>query len=359
MRQLSLLIKPVSGNCNLACDYCFYNDSMLTWKRQTSGYMSHNTMRTLIDRAFEDKELKEINFIFQGGEPSLIGVDFYKEFTSYVDQLREEVKVNYLFQTNGILLDEEFVKLFKKYNFLVGLSIDGKKDVHNVHRGESHDATVHALELLRKNGVEFNILSVVTDETALNVEKSYNYLKTLGTPFIQFIPCINTENTYLSIENYERFLKELFDLWYDDVMNGNIISIRYFEDILKMVLGLRPDSCTMFGHCIVHQVVEYDGNVYPCDFYVEDQWMLGNINDKSFDELIRCDKAKEFVQSSYIESIDCLECHYYNLCKGGCRKNKDNLNKTRYCEAIKGFLKYSIDRFEEIARIVSTNRVKN
>ena len=367
LNQISLLIKPASGLCNLRCQYCFYYDVVDHRASGQHGMMSLDTLEQLVKRAYEYPR-QHVSFMFQGGEPTLVGLAFYKRFIELVDKYNpNHVPTSYSIQTNGLLIDSAFARFLKQHSFLVGISIDGNQRVHDTYRLDgngngSFQAVKKGLRHLQQQQVDYNILSVVTDETVTHTEEVYRYLSSQGTDYLQFIPCIDpfedkSDNHTLTVDQYEVFLKRLFDVWYNDFKKGRRISIRYFDDIVKMVAGYPPASCQQFGYCALHQVVEANGDLYPCDFYVIDEWRLGNIYEDSLDTLIASTKAKEFVQTSYGLHEDCKTCRFVSLCRGGCRRNKEpfvqvDYAKTRYCSAYNNFFEYSIDRFVQITKTI-------
>lgn len=370
MNDLTILIKPASGLCNLQCKYCFYNDVMNNRNIHDYGLMEDATAEELIRKAFLESPIT-ISFIFQGGEPTLIGLEFYKFFVKTVNSMNtSNITVNYSIQTNGVLIDSNYAKFFKKNNFLVGVSLDGNKYVHDCNRLSakdtgSFDQVVDGINNLKKMNVDFNLLTVVTQLTVDNIEVIYEFLSNLGTQYLQFIPCFDTfdskeSGSTLSSDNYLKFLKKVFDIWYDDIKNDKLVSIRYFDDIISIMMDFGPSSCSLSGQCIPYVTVEADGSVYPCDFYVLDEFKLGNIFDSLISEMLLSNSARNFNNLSVINNDDCQKCKYFKLCKGGCRRNKDNQNspgksKTRYCDAYYKFLEYSIDRFQEVTRLIKQN----
>ena len=235
--HLSLLIKPASSLCNLRCRYCFYHDLADNRVIDSYGLMKNETTDILIENAVNAAE-KSIIFAFQGGEPSLAGLDYFRYFTDKVkDTISDsgkKLQVNYSIQTNGIKIDEEFAKFLKEHDFLVGLSLDGVKDVNDFFRIDAkndgtHGRIIKTAELFDKIKVEYNILTVITAQTAKHIEKIYNFYKNCGFLYLQFIPCLEplgntqfTEVYSLTPELYEKFLIHLFRLWHADFIKNNI-----------------------------------------------------------------------------------------------------------------------------------------
>ena len=368
MPPLSLLIKPASGTCNLRCTYCFYHNISQTRKVENYGFMSTETLEKVVQRAFEIAEGQCI-FAFQGGEPTLVKLPFYEKLIELVDYYnKNHIKVNYALQTNGYKLNEEWADFFSKHRFLVGLSIDGTIHTHNAYRKDAFGQNtfkeiMNTAHLLKKKKVEFNILTVVNNKTSRSIQKIYAFFKKYDYRYLQYIPCLDPidepsgQRDYsLTPEIYGKFLCELFDLWYADLMHGRSVSIRTFDNYISILQGFEPESCDMKGICSVQQVIEADGSVYPCDFYVLDQYKLGNIYDLSFKDLHYTKVGQQFIKESLPKKTQCQTCEYAFLCRGGCKRHremsgdKDFLNNY-FCESNKKFFSYAKDRLIQISRM--------
>ena len=363
MKNISFLIKPSSSKCNLNCSYCFYYDEAQNRSIEDYGYMSDETTYKLIEQAFLYAKDGNISFAFQGGEPTLIGLDYYRKFIACVNSMKDNESVNYSIQTNGLLIDEEWSIFFQENNFLVGLSLDGTKKTNDTNRVDytkkgSYFQIIAAAKILKKFEVSFNILTVVTNVVAKNTESVYNSYKELGFDYLQFILCLepldNTiDNHSLSPEMYFSFLKKLFDLWYQDFMEDNYISIRMFDNIGGMYLGRQPESCDMIGQCTVQHVIEADGSIYPCDFYALDEYLLGNIMSDSLINLENHPIATKFIDESIGVHEKCTQCKWLRLCRGGCKKHNDVKGLNKYCDTYLEFYEFAHDRFMEIASKIS------
>ncbi|MCT4596957.1 MAG: anaerobic sulfatase maturase [Vallitalea sp.] len=372
MPPISLLIKPASGNCNLRCKYCFYYDVINNREVKNYGIMSEETLEEIVKKAFDYVD-GFITFAFQGGEPTLASLDFFKKLIELQKKYNiKNVKINNALQTNGININDEWAQFFHDNNFLIGLSLDGYKDIHNYYRinvkGDgSFNRVLKTSKLFDKYDVQYNILCVINKHVARHGTKVYNFYKREGYKFLQFIPCLDElgeepgQNPYsLTPEDYEIFLKTIFDLWYQDFMNGDGISIRMFDNIIQMILGYPPESCDMNGYCSANAIIEADGSIYPCDFYVLDEWKLGNIMETSIEQAIKSERAKEFIKESLNTDPKCRECEYYRICRGGCRRHKEPkidgaYNENYFCSTYKGFYKYTLPRFVEVARKIKSN----
>ena len=361
MRSLHLLLKPASSACNLRCSYCFYADVSANRPVQNLGMMRRDTAEAIIRRALE--EARQITFSFQGGEPTLWGLDNFRFFAETADRLRTGPReIQYALQTNGTLLNEDWAAFFKERGFLIGLSLDGYKELHDANRLDaggqgSFSRALKAAALLRKAGVEFNILSVVTSPAARHAEKLYRFFQSQNLRYLQFIPCIDdfhSADTRIPGAEYGQFLKALFDLWYQGLTDGHGTSIRYFDNLLRMYMGHPPELCSMSGTCHVQFVIESDGGVYPCDFYVLDPWRLGDVHRDSFTSMLASDAAGRFIAESKSIAKACSNCRWFALCRGGCKRDREpilaeNPVTNRFCQAYKDFFHYSHERFAKLS----------
>jgi len=373
MPPLSLLIKPASSLCNLRCRYCFYHS--IAEKRMTESYgiMSYNTLEKMVEKALAFADSNCI-LAFQGGEPTLAGLDFYKKLIEFENKYNvKNLPVNNSIQTNGVMIDEDWAEFLAENNFLVGLSLDGPPDIHDAGRVDhmekgTFNKVMNTVKLFNKYKVEYNILCVVNSYVARHVKKIYNFFKKNDFRFLQFIPCLDPlgeePGRYeysLSTERFAYFLKNLFDEWYKDFMGDNYFSIRYFDNLVGMIMGYLPEVCGMMGICNCQFVIEADGGVYPCDFYVLDEWYMGNIVDSGFEELRFSENARKFVEVSKHQSPECKSCRWFTICRGGCRRSREPFMDGKpvlnyYCQAYKEFFEYSMERLENAARKAAAMR---
>ncbi len=373
MPPIHLLIKPVSGSCNMRCRYCFYTDEMASRSCPNYGRMSVETLRAVLCRALEAAE-GSLTVAFQGGEPTLAGLDFYHALVEICSTYNPRgVAVHYALQTNGLAIDDEWAAFLAQHGFLVGLSMDGPPQLHDANRPDAAGQATHARVLaaarcMQRHGVQFNILTVVTSALARSGRKVWNYYEKNGFDWLQFIPCLDaldgaSSPWTLSSARYGQFLKDIFDCWYGAARRGRPVSERSFDNWLGMLAGQCPESCGMSGVCSHQYVLEADGSVYPCDFYVLDGLRLGNLVTDSF-ETIEAKRAQlGFVEASRPVHPDCRGCRWYPLCRGGCRRHREPLiapdglpGKNRFCEAYKEFFAYAIPRLEQMASAVRRAR---
>lgn len=366
MKRIHLLIKPASGNCNLRCKYCFYADVTSNREVASFGFMSLDTLEGIVKKVIDNSEI-ECGFAFQGGEPTLAGLEFYKKLIEFETKYNtKKLKISNTIQTNGYIIDDEWAKFFSDNNFLVGLSVDGNKDIHNLYRVDSKGndtfkRVLSVIEIFNKYKVEYNILTVVTAQTAKSITKIYKFYMKNKLYYQQYIPCLDPlgeeRGNYkysLTPELYSLFLKDLFDLWYNDIVNNNFVYNRYFENLVGMLKGYPPESCAMVGHCNCQYVIEADGGVYPCDFYVLDEYKIGNILTDDFETLNYNLKKTEFIEKSMNIPNNCKSCRWFPLCRGGCRRDREpvingKLDLNYFCKSYKDFFEYTINRLEFLA----------
>lgn len=354
MPPLSVMIKPASGSCNLRCKYCFYGDVSGSRETRNFGIMTSATAEKLVLSALEFADGESIAFAFQGGEPLLAGKEYFLGFVDLVNKNnRKNSRIFYSVQTNGTLLDDEWAEFFAKNEFLVGLSLDGDMKVNRFRVDEkgsnSYYRILRGSGLLKKHGAEFNILTVLTGVCADECERVYRHFRSSGFNYIQFIPCLRpfgdkSENEmFMTAEQYADFLIKIFNLYVKDFVRGQYVSIRYFDNLVRMYLGEEPEQCGLAGHCTHQLVAEANGNIYPCDFYCTDEYLLGNINDTPLNALASSKKATGFIAESLYVPEKCRVCRYYPLCRAGdCKRVRADRD---YCAAYKKFFSACLPLF--------------
>ena len=362
MKHVQLMIKPASSNCNLRCSYCFYEDECKNREIHSYGFMKEEVLEAVVKKALEAAEIS-CTFGFQGGEPTLAGLDFFRKFISYTQQYKKlETKVSFCLQTNGTLLNEEWVAFLKEHHFLVGISLDGTKDIHDKNRRdgngkETFQRILKNAKMLMKNGVDVNILCVLTKQSAKKITSIYTYLKKEGFYYHQYIPCLDPLGEErgqhpwsLTPDVYERALKDLFDLWFEDIRKGTMVSVREFDNWMSILKGYAPESCAQTGRCSMQNIVEANGDLFPCDFYVLDEHRIANIQDKDFQLFEGIPMEKSFFKEGMKRGTGCKECKWYPLCRGGCKRDYTEAGRNYFCSAYQGFFTYAIERMEWIVR---------
>lgn len=367
MRSVSFLIKPASSLCNLRCRYCFYADEAANRSEASLGLMSEATVETLLREAYAAVDAGgTVSFAFQGGEPTVAGLPFFRRFVERARELKPPtVAVAFSIQTNGTLLDEDWAEFLRAEDFLVGVSLDGFPELHNLNRLDAAgratwNRILRNLELLKKRKVRVNALCVVTAQCARSPQKAYQSLKKLGFDYIQFIACLDPIGEArggrpwsLKPEAYGSFLCRLFDLWYRDWESGQYHSIRLFDDFVHILLGDGGSTCSTCGRCGAYFVVEGDGSVYPCDFYSLDEWRLGRLGEQSLQEMAEGETAQRFLTWGTKKPPECLSCRWRVLCSGGCKNDwvtDAQGDHNYYCRAFQMLFDHAADRIAAIAR---------
>jgi uncharacterized protein len=328
-RITSLLIKPASAVCNLDCSYCFYLDRDADpYKALPARRMTFETLERLVDTYLFYSYPNSV-FAFQGGEPTLAGLPFFEKLVRYQQEYgRNGQSVSNAMQTNAVLLTKEWCELFRNYNWLLGVSLDGPEAVHDRYRFNKGGQptwrkVVDAIELLQANEVEFNILCVLSQSNVDQPRELYRFFRSLGVDNIQFIPLAEFDGAgnplpfTITADQYGRFLCEVFDLWWPDRRK---VRIRFFDNLAEATAGQKPGTCTMHETCDSYVVVEYNGDVYPCDFFVEKDWKLGNVTLDSWAEIARRSRRYGFASKKTIAHPECQVCEYQSICHGGCPK---------------------------------------
>lgn len=380
MPSASILIKPASANCNMDCKYCFYKVLSSNREKFSHGFMTEETLEKLVREAVDYAD-GSLTFAFQGGEPTLRGLDFYRKAVEMQKKYAEEkpgLVIENTFQTNGLLIDDEWCEFFRKEHFLIGLSLDGTRKLHDCARldtggKETFERVMDSAAMLKRHGVDFNILTVVTEKMTDKASALYNFYKRNQFPFIQLIPCMDelnrndrdNKNPYaVRPVSYGKFLCTFFDLWYEDFLSwlrqgrrGYVMDIRFFSNLAQMSAGYPPEECGLCGHCTCYFAVEGDGSVYPCDFYCTDEWKLGEVG-TPFGELLESDNAKAFLMKGLLPSDhSCRTCDHYSLCRGGCRRwretDLDQANIDYLCEGLKLLYTHTCDRLKFLGNTIN------
>lgn len=360
-RQFQLLIKPASADCNLRCRYCFYLRAHDLYPDQQRHVMPEDVQEQMIRNMLEYRFPQTV-FAWQGGEPTLCGLDFFQRAVELQQKYGAPGQsVGNALQTNGILIDEDWCRLFHEYKFLIGLSLDGPQEVHDRFRvfqsgRGTWENVMRAAELMNRYRIEFNILCVVTDE---NVEMGADLLRWYvdnGFYYLQFIPCVERDYEHnVSPERYGDFLIDIFDYWSKELFGQ--VSIRDFDAMLTQRMGQGQPMCTFGRVCNHYVVVEHNGDVYPCDFFVYDKWKLGNLMQAPLHTFLESDKYKKFAyQKDKVPA--CRGCEWRPYCHGGCQKDRmvlgeDFRRPSVLCEAYKKFFAHASTKLNALAKKVA------
>jgi len=366
LKPFTLLVKPVGSRCNLDCSYCFYlgTDEHLGPKRP--AVMPDEVLERMI-KDYLSYGFPTSAFTWQGGEPTLAGLKFYRQAVKYqMAHGRNGQAVANALQTNGVLLDDEWAGFMAEYRFLVGLSLDGPQKLHDHyrrdHRGRTtFDKVMAAAELLHRHRVEFNILSMITDQSQARGREIYHFLVGEGFRHLQFIPCAEYDPVTgqpapqnCSPRGYGQFLCDVFDEWHTQDVGR--VSVRTFEALVARLAGVPELSlCNLGKVCDHYLVVEKDGGVFPCDFFVARDYLLGNLMKKPLAELYRSERERAFAHLKSDLAKKCRVCPHLELCHGGCPKDRLTAGGGKFgrpshlCEGLMLFYDHTRPRLEALA----------
>jgi uncharacterized protein len=332
--------------------------------------MSESTLETMIASYMQTGQNNNYAFGWQGGEPTLLGLKFWERVVEFQTKYAPPgVVISNGLQTNGTLITDELARFFAEYRFLLGVSLDGPPYLHDSYRKTisqtpSHTLVLRGIERLKKAKVEFNILTLVNNKTVKNASEIYKYLKINEFYYHQYIPCVefdqngNLEPYSITGDEWGDFLCDLFENWIKDDINK--VSIRLFDSIINYIINGTYNVCYMGNNCCQYFVVEYDGSVYPCDFFVRDDLLLGNVKTNSWNDFITSPNYLKFGIEKAEWSNKCKSCPYITLCHGDCQKFRIYANNSSkalsvLCTGWKKFYTNTLPRFKIIADKIRNN----
>jgi uncharacterized protein len=413
-RPFHLLTKPVGPICNLDCKYCFYLEKEKMYPGETEWRMSDAVLTEYIRQYIHSQPTAEINFAWQGGEPTLLGVDFFRKVVALQKQFADGKTIFNAIQTNGTLLDDEWCAFLAANKFLVGLSIDGPAELHDRYRVDKRQqptfgAVMRGLELLKKHGVEFNTLTVVNRANSRQPLEVYRFLKSIGSQFLQFIPLVERaapekmktagydfaapplssgdalvanlqlaagvppapycdEASQLPVtpwsveaEQYGKFLCTIFDEWVRRDVGTTFVQL--FDVALGNWMGLGSSLCVFAEKCGTALAIEHNGDVFSCDHYVYPHWKLGNVMNQNLGAMVNSPQQIKF-GSDKSDSLPkfCCECEVRFACNGECPKHRfiqtpDGEAGLNYlCAGYKKFFNHIDPHMKTMARLLENNR---
>jgi uncharacterized protein len=362
----SVLIKPAGPDCNMACTYCFYLEKAELFPDTKRHRMSEDILKETIRQVLTCGG-SQVSFGWQGGEPTLMGLPFFEKAVELQQRYGHGQTVGNGLQTNGILIDQAWLEFLLQYQFLVGLSLDGPEHIHNKYRrmrgGQpSFEKVAAAGRRMLEAGVAVNALTVINDYSVGFPEEIYAFHKDMGFQYIQFIPCLESHSGdrdkiapfVAPPEEYGRFLCRVFDLWLQD-FDGPVAttSIRFFDSVFHTYVDLPPPECTLLKECGVYVVVEHNGDIYSCDFFVDPEWRLGNVLEGRLVDMLNSARQAQFGRQKSDLPEACRRCRWLGRCRGGCPKdrlnNPDNRSLDYFCESYKSFFEYADPTLTKLA----------
>lgn len=375
-QAFNIMIKPAGSLCNLRCHYCYYLDKAEIYGGREPR-MTLEMLETFVREYIAANDVPEVFFNWHGGEPLLMGLDFYRKAMEFQKKYAGGKKVHNTLQTNGTLLTAEWATFFRENNFLIGVSLDGPKDVHDRYRtgkggGSTFDRVVKGMIHLYNARVEYNVMATVNRQCEGRGLEIYETLKTAGTRFIQFMPVLehvrngrivdpNEQGARIapwsvSARGFGKFLCDIFDHWVrHDV--GKVF-VNQFDSTLALWCGTQPGTCTFAETCGGNSVIEHNGDLYPCDHFVYEKYKIGNVLETDLRSLMNSEKQVRFgISKRNGLPKKCMACKWFFACHGECPKHRFNSTESgetglnALCEGYEMFFSHVapyMDRMREL-----------
>lgn len=387
----NIMTKPIGPRCNIDCEYCYYLEKEKLYPSEKKFRMAPDVLENYVRQTIEasvEAGMPEIMFAWQGGEPTMLGVDYFRQIVALQKRHAvQSIPISNAFQTNGILLNDDWGRFLNENGFLVGISIDGPKKVHDRYRVDragrpTFDAVMRGLEVLQRHEVEHNALTVVQRANGGKGKEIYNFLKGLGIDFMQFIPIVERAQTDGSLASapqvdmdpgnavtpwsvspraYGKFLCDVFDTWFKQDIGK--VYVQFFDTQLGLWLGRGSSLCVFAETCGNGLAMEHDGSLYSCDHYVYPEYRLGNLNDTHLRDMLWTDRQLQFGRDkSENLTAQCKACSYRFACNGGCPKHRFALSKDGedgqdyFCESHTMFFRHAGQRLQDMAQMVNSGR---
>ena len=366
-QPFNIMCKPDCGVCNLDCRYCYYTMKPGELYPGVKKFMMTDEVLEAYTRQYLEAMPVRCEFGWQGGEPTMAGLDFYRKAIRLQKQYgRDGQVVANALQSNGTLLDDEWCEFLRENNFLVGISLDGPPQWHDrFRRDRAGNPTFHrawaGVELLRKHKVEFNVLVTLNSMNAPHAGDIYRYFVNRGVQYLQFIPILERTSDgeptpfSCSAENFGRFLMDIFELWTSRDVGQ--ISERLIDSVLHTLVYGRASTCCYSQRCANAYIVEFNGDFYACDHFVFKQWRVGNITERPLAELVTDPMLDQFAKLKTHLPAVCKDCEYLELCWSGCPKHHkpigtDPNRVNHFCEGYKLFFREALPTLREMAEYI-------
>lgn len=360
MRGCHVMAKPTSSRCNIQCGYCFYLE------KPQQPVMDDATLETFICQHIAAQPDEVVEFAWQGGEPTLAGLPFYRRVVELQQRYAAGKRIQNTLQTNGILLNDAWCEFFQKNGWLVGISIDGSAQLHDYYRRTrsgrpTHSLVLAAIDRLIAHNIEFNLLTVVNNHNSQDPALLYRYLKTLGTPFLQFIPLVERdENGVVTPESvlpeqFANFLNTVFDIWVREDIGQ--VYVQLFDSTLGVWSGYPAQMCTFSESCGHAFALESNGDIYQCDHYVFPQYNLGNLHNIPLSEINQSPTAIRFGENKHRLLVqDCRVCSVRHLCQGDCPKHRISQGKSYLCHSYYRFFTHTAPYMKVMRDLLARRR---
>ncbi|MCP5075549.1 MAG: anaerobic sulfatase maturase [Rhodobacteraceae bacterium] len=381
----NIMTKPIGPRCNIACTYCYYLEKENQFPGEKKFRMPPPVLETYVREMIEtsvEAGMREVGFAWQGGEPTILGVPYFDEIVALQNKYCPQgIKVTNSLQTNGILLDNEWGRFLKDNEFLVGISIDGPKAVHDRYRVDragrpTFDGVMRGLDVLQDHDVEYNALTVVQRQNGAKGKAVYKFLKGLGIEFMQFIPIVERSAdgkilsgppqqeadpdlvvTSWSVSPivYGKFLCDIFDVWFK--RDKGKVFVQFFDTQLGLWMGHGSSLCVLAETCGSALALEHNGNLYSCDHFVYPEHLLGNIAEKPLRQMVWSEAQQKFGQDKSDNlTAQCRSCSFRFACNGGCPKHRfgksrdGEVGHNYFCQSYLMFFRHAGQRMTQMAR---------
>ena len=380
-QAFNIMIKPVGSLCNLKCHYCYYLDKAEIYGGKEPR-MSEQMLEHFIKEYIAANDVRDVFFNWHGGEPLLAGLDFYRKAMAFQREYADGKHIHNTLQTNATLITREWAEFFRANNFLIGVSLDGPQNVHDRYRGGKGGASVFdrvikgIMELYRA-GVQYNVMATVNRQSEGRGLEIYQFLKSAGTRFIQFMPVLEHTKDGLIVdpqvqgariapwsvspEGYGRFLCDIFDYWVrNDV--GKVF-VNQFDAVLACWCGAQPGICALAQTCGGNSIIEHNGDLYPCDHFVYEGYKIGNVLETDLRTLMNSTKQVRFgLDKRNALPDDCIKCKWFFTCHGECPKHRFNTTDkgetglNALCEGYKLFFAHVAPYMDKMKSLLQSGR---
>lgn len=393
-KPFHIMTKPIGPVCNLDCTYCYYLEKEKLYPVDEPFRMTGDTLERYVRDYIQASPSREVNFAWQGGEPTLLGIDFFRKAVALQKAYANGKTVTNALQTNGTLLNDDWCAFFKENGFLIGLSVDGPRELHDAYRVDkkqkpTFDLVMRGLEYLQKHSVDYNTLTVVNRKNSQRPLEVYRFLKSIKSSFLQFIPLVERkpsdaakamgfdlnppplleaeENvspvTSWSVEagQYGTFLIDVFDEWVRHDVGD--VYVQIFDVTLGNWMQMGSSLCVFAETCGGALAMEHNGDLFSCDHYVYPDYRLGNIHDRSLGDMVNSERQRRFGEDKLTALPRyCRECEVRALCNGECPKHRfictpegePGLNYL--CSGYKRFFRHVREDMATMARLLSARR---
>ena len=379
------MIKPVGSLCNLDCDYCYYlSKADLYGGHQPK--MSDELLERYISQYIEAVQVPTVTFCWHGGEPLLAGIDFFEKAVALQEKYRGTKQIENSLQTNGLLINPEWCDFFRRNNFLIGISIDGPRDIHDAYRHDrgghsTFDHVMRAVEMMAVSGVEYNTLSTINNRCAGQGRRVYEFMRSISR-YMQFLPVVEhtisttsgraaivppgTEGSRVASWSitpraFGKFMCDIFGEWVISDVGERFVQL--FDITLAQWCGVQPSLCAFCPTCGDGLVVEHNGDVYMCDHFVYPEYKLGNIGEEHLRDLQRKPELFRFgIEKRNSLPSDCRRCEYLFACRGECPKHRFATTRrgerglNTLCEGYKHFFEYTTPYMQQMRSLLEQGR---